>query len=219
MKNEDTIFKYWNEVLRNLPESYKQWFEAEKDFLRANTPRNSRVLEIGCGEGRSLSYIEGFGKLYGVDNNPQSVLQARERFNGNPEISISVDDGRRLSFRSDWFDRVLCLTTPANFGYEKPLFFREMRRLVRDDGEIILSVFNEDEHTFQERMKVYEKLGAPIIPNEFDHKHTVRFNYPGGASISQQYSEQDLRRELQSNGLYPIEITKQGIGYFCRAIK
>ncbi|MFH1802467.1 MAG: class I SAM-dependent methyltransferase [archaeon] len=213
---ENTNFGYWSDVLNDLPDSYKEWFEAEKDFLRANTPQNSRVLEIGCGNGRSLDYIADKGRLYGVDNNPPSVVQARERFNGNPQVSITLDDGRMLPFREDWFDRVMCMVTPVNFGDDREHFYNEMRRVVKPHGEILLSVFNEDEFTFRERMELYKNLGAPIIDV---YGSTVVFDYPNGANRSEQFSERQIREILASSNLFPSEITKAGIGYFCRAVK
>lgn len=217
MGNDNSNFRYWNDVLNDLPESYREWFDAEREFLRANTPAGSKVLELGCGEGRSMGYLQGLpSKLYGVDYNPQAVLQARERFEKDHATSVLTEDGKELPFRDEWFDRVLCLTTPANFGLDRSAFYSEMRRVLKPDGEILLSVFNEDQFTFQERMGLYIGIGAQI---KRVSGTTVEFDYPNGASTSEQFSEPQLREIFAENGLTPLEITKQGIGYFCRVRK
>jgi hypothetical protein len=50
---------------------------------------------------------------------------------------------------------VICMTTPCNFADEKQVFYGEMSRILKDDGEMIISVFNED--AFEERMKNYQR--------------------------------------------------------------
>ena len=45
--------EWWEKALINLPESYINWFKEEGDFLRKNIYKDSSVLEVGCGEGRS----------------------------------------------------------------------------------------------------------------------------------------------------------------------
>lgn len=39
----------WTELLANLSESYKKWFEEEKKYLQKTITCNANVLDVGCG--------------------------------------------------------------------------------------------------------------------------------------------------------------------------
>ena len=54
MKNESNI-DWWEKVLADVPEEYADWFGKEEVFLKKHITKDAKVLEIGCGEGRSLS--------------------------------------------------------------------------------------------------------------------------------------------------------------------
>ena len=198
--------------MADTPESYKEWFEMEKRYLRKNIKSRTDVLEVGCGDGRSLSYLENKQLLLvGIDNDSSAVELARKNFQGNsPPSFFMYGDGKNIPFKRPRFDYVLSMTTPANFGKDRNKFYSEMQRVLRDNGEIILSVYNED--AFEERMKLYKKLG---VPKENVFGTTVIFN----DLISEQFSQSQLEKIFKENNLTPIEISKQGLGYFCRLEK
>ena len=108
------------------------------------------------------------------------------------------------------------MTTPVNFGNDRNWIYSEMKRVLLPDGEIIISIFNEDQFTFYERTKLYAQLGAPVKEVKGT---TFVFDYPNGAHISEQFSKKQLEEIFDENGLEPVDISKQGIGYFCRAKK
>ncbi|MEK6932256.1 MAG: class I SAM-dependent methyltransferase [Nanoarchaeota archaeon] len=71
----------WEEVLKSLPGSCKNWFKKERAYLRKNITKNARVLDVGCGEGRSLKDISGLTKnLTGVDHDPQAIKKNEKLF-------------------------------------------------------------------------------------------------------------------------------------------
>ncbi len=45
------------------------------------------------------------------------------------------------------------MLSPSNFAHDMKTIFTEMSRILKDDGEIITSLYNED--AFEERMKLY----------------------------------------------------------------
>jgi ubiquinone/menaquinone biosynthesis C-methylase UbiE len=213
LKEQPENFNYWSSVLENMPQSYVQWFEAERRYLERNISDNSMVLEIGCGDGRSLSYISDKDcTLYGIDYSEKAGLTGRENLKilgmDANIISMEADD---LIFRNNSFDYVLSLTTPANFGDKKDDIYLEMKRVLGKDGEIIISVFNEE--AFDERMKVYEIVGVPIKRIEGTK---FIFEEAGSEFVSEQFSRSQLEEICEHANLQPIEIQKEGIGYFCR---
>ena len=207
--------QYWRKTLEIMPDSYKQWFKAEEAYLQKHIKKNSTVLEVGCGDGRSLEYILGkTKKFFGVDIDSVAVLPAKKRFVDNPHSSIYLGDGRDLAYKDNFFDYVICMTTPVNFGVDKDAFYSEMRRVIKYyDGEIILSVFNED--SMEERMKVYNLLAKDEIEKIEGNKVFFK-NGLGNLSVSEGFSELELRKIFLENSLRMKEIKKEGIGYFCR---
>ena len=206
--------EWWEKVLENVPESYKEWFDKEKDYLIKHVSKGSSVLEVGCGEGRSLNYIKDTAKkIIGVDIDEKAILDAKNNLGDYKNISFFVEDGRKLSFKDDSFDYVLCLTTPANFMDETDKFYQEMKRIVKPKGEIIISVFNED--ALLERLKLYKKLNSPIIKIEGNE---VFFDIKDIPS-SRGFSKEELEQIFKRNGLKVIELIKKSIGYFCRLKK
>jgi len=206
MKNLKNI-DWWEKVLEDTPASYKYWFEKEKIFLRENITEDSKVLEIGCG-GRSLSYILDITKnIVGIDNNIKAVEDAKINLG---KVDIRLADGIDLPFEDNSFDFVICMTTPANFGKEKQKFYSEMKRVMKQEGQILLSVFNED--ALDERLKLYEKVGAKIRKN---NNGKIIFEEDILDNVSEQFSKKELEEIFNEAGLKIIEIKKEGLGYFC----
>jgi len=215
MTNKDTNLKYWNKIVEDPPESFNNLLESENQYVQRIIREGSKILEIGCGTGKNLAnLLNKKGEIYGVDNNPLAVIGARKKLFKQPLVSINFGDGRNLDYKDSCFDYVLLLgTTVGNFGDEKNKFYSEMKRVLKEDGEIILSTYNED--AFDERIKIYKEIGVPI---EKIKGTTVFLDYPS-AKISEQFSQEQLEEIFEENGLTPIDITKDGIGYFCRLKK
>ena len=88
------------------------------------------VLDVGCGTGRSLTWLaerEPALALYGVDPSRGQLSVARERV---PEARLSVGDGERLDFPDGRFD--LVMASGIMHHVERPdAVLREMFRVSR----------------------------------------------------------------------------------------
>ena len=70
----------WNSVYRNKPYVEKKPHQGLVDFLeQLDLEKNSRILDLGCGDGRHLIYLarQGFIPL-GMDNAFWGLLRAKE---------------------------------------------------------------------------------------------------------------------------------------------
>jgi len=170
------------------------------------------VLEVGCGDGRSIKdIIDITQNITAIDHDQKAVNDAIDNFKEYPNIKIILGDARELLFKDKNFDFVLCLTTFANFGDNKFKALGEMKRVLKNRGKIIISVFSED--AFEERMKVYKKLGSPI--KEIIDNKKVIFNESLGDNVSEQFSENELIKIFNKINLNVEIIEKSGIGYMC----
>lgn len=206
---------YWERFIKNLPKSYKEWFKEEKKYLMKNITKNSKVLDVGCGEGRSLNDIlPKTKKLTGIDYDPSTVKVARDEFKDYPTIKIFKANAKKLPFKNNYFDYVICMTSFANFGKDKYKILKEMKRVLKRDGDIIISVFSED--AFKERMKVYKKTKAQIKEIKGT---TVIFDESLRDCISEQFSKKELIEIFYKVNLKLVEIKKIGIAYICKLKK
>jgi len=216
MKNSNTYdIAFWEKVLKNLPLAYKIWFEKEKEYLQQNITKNAKVLEIGCGEGRSLNDIINITEnLTGIDHDPEAVKKAEANLNGHSGVKILSAEATNLPFKDEFFDFVICMTTFANFGDKKYKALDEMKRVLKNQGNIIISVFSEE--AFKERMKLYKKTNFPI--KEIIGT-TVIYNSKWGDNFSEQFSQKELEEIFKKTKLKIVEIKKLNMAYICKLKK
>ena len=97
------------------------------------------VLELGIGTGLTMPLYSRDWSVVGVDLSPAMLMQARKRIAelGLTQVTLLEADGARLPFDDETFDVVLVpyvmsvVPDPLSVG-------REMRRVCRTDGQIIL---------------------------------------------------------------------------------
>tara|TARA_Y100000310_G_C20664975_1_gene806982 strand:+ start:1055 stop:1702 length:648 start_codon:yes stop_codon:yes gene_type:complete len=212
MENPKNI-DFWEKFLQDLPASYAEWLNHEPTYLLENIEEGSSVLEVGCGNGRSLKVLLKRTKnITGIDHDQTAVDHAKENM---PEAKFEKADAVDLPFDDNSFDYVLCLTSFANFGDKKFKALEEMKRVLKNDGFILFSVFAEN--ALPERMKAYKKFNLKI--KEVSDKGKVLFDELTDANVSEQFSKQDLENIFKQVNLYPIEIFRVGIGYFAKLSK
>jgi SAM-dependent methyltransferase len=111
----------------------------EQPGLRALLPpvAGRRVLDAGCGAGRLSAWlVEQGAEVVGVDASPEMIRLARERA---PGASFSVADlGERLPYGDDSFDLAVASLVMHYLRDWVPAL-RELRRVLRPDGAIVLS--------------------------------------------------------------------------------
>ncbi|MBI2110495.1 class I SAM-dependent methyltransferase [Candidatus Woesearchaeota archaeon] len=211
LKNID----FWEKLLKNMPNSYRRWFKEERKYLLKHITKNAKVLEVGCGDGRSIKDIlDVTTNIVGIDHDEKAVADVKNNFKDYKTIRILKAKAENLPFENKEFDFVICMTTFANFADSKQKVLSEMKRVLKDDGFIIISVFSED--AFEERMKIYKKLNFPIKEIKGT---TVIFNEEIGDNVSEQFSKEQLVGVFSKANLSVVDIKKKGIAYLCKLKK
>ncbi|MBU0958751.1 MAG: class I SAM-dependent methyltransferase [Nanoarchaeota archaeon] len=207
---------FWKGVLEKIPDAYKRWFKEEKEYLEKYLTRDCKVLEVGCGEGRTLNDITHITKnITGIDHDEKAVNDAKNNFKNNPEIKIIQAKAENLPFENKTFDFVICMTTFANFAQKKYKILKEMKRVLKDNGSIIISVFSE--YALPERLKIYSELNAPI--KEIKDNGTVIFDESLGDNISEQFTKEQLESIFKKAKLKINNIKKGRMAYLCNLTK
>ncbi|PIO05801.1 class I SAM-dependent methyltransferase [Candidatus Micrarchaeota archaeon CG08_land_8_20_14_0_20_59_11] len=108
--------------------------------------KGSRVLELGCGNGKNLSALFGKGwKLYAVDFSPEAVRQSAELCRKHGEkCFLSVQDVRHLLFRNSFFDAVICFHLMGHLRKaDRRAAVSEIKRVLKKGGLVFIRVFGE----------------------------------------------------------------------------
>lgn len=206
---------YWEEVLGAPTPEYQAFFEAEHAFLIEKIRPGSKVLDIGCGEGRNMRSIFSVTEdVHGIDNDPTAVEHARENFKEASFVTITLADAVDLPFEDKTFDTVTHLMALSNLDARKADSLQECVRVLKDEGFVILSSFSDT--AFEERMKIYKQVGVPIKRIEGTK---VIFDESVGAHTSEQFSQDDIEKLAHASGLQVIEYIRVGQLCFLAILK
>lgn len=193
----NTNIDYWEKVVNDPSDTYKKLFHQEENYLIKKIDRGSKVLDIGCGDGRNISSIVSVAKeIIGVDVDPKAVRDAQQRLSGFNNVKIILGSAFDLPFSEKEFDVAVLSMTLVNLAGQKSKALSEMKRVLKDNGKIIVSVYSET--SMNERMSTYKKIGVPI--KEISNNSVV-FDESVGAHTSEQFSVSDIREMVKPLGL------------------
>jgi SAM-dependent methyltransferase len=101
---------------------------------------NKDLLEVGCGQGGGSAFVfERFRprSLTGLDMAKTAVQRCRSRY-ARPGLEFVVGDAEDLPFPDATFDAVLSVESSHCYP-DVPQFLREVRRVLRRDGLLLLA--------------------------------------------------------------------------------
>ncbi|MEV5744897.1 class I SAM-dependent methyltransferase [Microbispora rosea] len=128
-------------------------------FTRVATlarPRaGQRILDVGCGTGyltRILApVVTPGGHVTGVDLSPPMIEYARRRAPGN--CTYVVGEGQSLPFPDDSFDAVVSSLAVHHIPRDaRPRALREMFRVLRPGGRLVIAEFRPPRHPLAARL-------------------------------------------------------------------
>ena len=130
---------YWAEI------ADKNQTERQIQFIRNMVKPQGMVLDVACGSGRHLIALgkEGWG-VVGVDISLKLLRIAKSRWSG---AQVVLADMRFLPFKPEAFAAAVSMDT--SFGYlpseqEDTRSLRELHRVLRQDGVLVVDVFNRE---------------------------------------------------------------------------
>ena len=124
-----------------------QWFseiELRNVVGRLGVRKADTVLDVGCSDGRFLEYLHRkmpSSGLYGVDFARSALKVLEEKLLGSYSLCGDISS---LPFRDKVFDRVVSIQTIQQLPSkdERIEVFREMSRVMKDDGTIVVTFPN-----------------------------------------------------------------------------
>ena len=112
-------------------------------FLAERPPLEGRLLDVGCGTGRTLRQIASTHpslQLFGLDLSPYYLQVARKILAGSPDVALIAENGETLPFFDGYFDVV----TSVYLFHELPQeaqwrVIGEAYRVLRPGGLLVIA--------------------------------------------------------------------------------
>jgi ubiquinone/menaquinone biosynthesis C-methylase UbiE len=128
------------------------------------------VLEIGCGTGHWLQEISGsVATIAGLDPSPAMLAVARTATN---QALLIQGEAEHIPWRDRCVDRVFSINAMHHF-HDKPAFVREVRRILRPGGAVMIAGL--DPHSGLDQWWVYDYFPSALPAD--------RARYSSAASI------------------------------------
>lgn len=123
---------------------------AERMLARTRIPRDSRVLDLGCGDGwtaRLVAQSLSEGAVFGLDVSTEMVLQARRLSADFENILFAPGAAEEIPWAEDYFTHVLSIES-AYYWTDLSLATREIFRVAAYGGSFHLLINYYDENPF-----------------------------------------------------------------------
>jgi methionine biosynthesis protein MetW len=127
-----------------------------------------RLLDVGCGDGTLGMLVRNrFEEIYGVDISDKAIEVAQRRGIKAYKVNLNVE---ALPFEDNYFDSITCLAT-LQFIYDINTMLREFNRVLKPDGELVLTVPN---------MRAYWRIFKLVVLGYFPRTSLDPEGYDGG---------------------------------------
>ena len=131
-------------------------------FERELPPR-SRVLDLGCGSGRNVAFLAERGHpIAGLDASAQLLKLAAAKVGRSALVRA---DAVALPFSAATFDAVHCVATLHHLPSEteRRQVVREIVRVLRPGGPVLLSVWALEQERFQSTVGEHVRKGDAAV--------------------------------------------------------
>jgi SAM-dependent methyltransferase len=176
MQNMAAQISYWDRVAHEKRFSHP----LRKDWLARYSNHQARILDYGCGYGRTLANLSeaGFRNLVGVDFSEAMLARARD---ATPRPVLVRNDGFSLPFQNESFDALLLFAVltciPDDEGQR--LLMNEVSRVLKLGGLLYVSdlLINDDQRNrerYERDASQYGRYGVFELPEGVIVRHHER---------------------------------------------
>jgi ubiquinone/menaquinone biosynthesis C-methylase UbiE len=177
--------EYWDSVAFVKTFNHHLAFEEFGKYVN----KNSRILDYGCGYGRSLHELsqQDYTNLHGVDFSEQMVRRGKKEY---PHLNLIKNDGRHIPFDDNYFDAVVlfAVLTCIAIADDELRLINEIKRVLKAGGVLYISdlLINTDQRNVVRYNKFKDKYDSYGV-----------FELPEGALLKH-HSEKWIARLTQS---------------------
>ena len=157
--DDQKIARYWD-YLSKVPAALdncwsKQVGRALLRYVARNGALRGQILDYGCGPGFLISDLLQMvpdAVIYGVEHSQESVRMVNQQFSGQRRFG-GVVSGATIptTYDDGYFDTVFFVETIEHLQpNQRPMALRELRRLLRPGGMVVVTTPNDEDMDGQE---------------------------------------------------------------------
>lgn len=178
-----SVIRYYDSISSEYEEVHiipwmDSFLKVEEDIIVRIISSSSNVLDLGCGSGRHLINLSRKCNVIGVDISKQMLIRLKKKCT----VQVILSNIINIPFKNETFNVVLL--TYNTYGHiprvslrQKVLF--EIKRVLKNKGLLILSVWLEDALNYWEKLpgyKIYycrDENNSVIVSNKKSPLHYV----------------------------------------------
>jgi ubiquinone/menaquinone biosynthesis C-methylase UbiE len=105
-----------------------------EELLNSGINSDSKVLEVGCGTGNYIIYIESIVgcQCWGIDVSKEMLEKAKER---SKKVNFLIGRAEKLEFPEDFFDLVFSVNVIHHITARRE-YFKEAYRVIKAKGKV-----------------------------------------------------------------------------------
>lgn len=152
--------EYWNQV--SATKQFTTPFHADK--FEKYVGKNSAILDVGCGYGRTLDelYHNGYQNLIGIDFSSGMIKRGKEQY---PYLDLRVTtESGKIDLPDNSIDAVIlfAVLTCIQTNGEQEQLLSEIKRVLKPDGILYVNDFllNSDERNLSRYEKFKNTYGV-----------------------------------------------------------
>ncbi len=131
---------------------------ARRYYLAADYCRDKDVLEVACGSGQGVGFLESVSKSVVAGDYSEPIIDIARR-HYNSRFKFDRFDAQSIPYGNSSFDVVLIFEA-LYYIPDPSLFFIECRRILRSGGVLLIANANKDLYDFNPSPHSYEYHGV-----------------------------------------------------------
>ena len=158
------------------------------------------LLDIGAGPGIMIEAILRYGyNVVAADAAPKMLELAKEQFGNNPKVEFLVTDARQIPKGDNSYDVATAMGLVEYFE-EDDTYYKEMRRVLKPNGELIVSYTN-----IFSPWRVFNRVALMILR---PLRKLVGIDTSGKDNNirHKEYTVSGVKEQLRKNGFEPTEV-------------
>lgn len=135
------VATFYDEIAHEFHKTRRALWPGVTRFLEG-LAKGSRILDIGCGNGKYLTVRAEDCEVHGCDRCEELVKIAQEN---HPKAYVKVGNGLALPYEDESFDAVMSIAVVHHLESleDRQKFIHEMRRVLKLGGKMLITVWAE----------------------------------------------------------------------------
>lgn len=122
-------------------------------YLRSMIPKDSQVLDVGCGTGKGYELLPKPMTYVGVDISRKMLEVARHKY---PSVTLIEASAERLPFGENEFDAVISTFGSLSHVADPVVAVQEIARVLRPNGKLFIMVYGPQTFNKKSRDSTHE---------------------------------------------------------------